>query len=239
MKKEEVIELSKEFNYKKGHEDKDTYRWILFGYNECAKLLNEKEQENKQLKDKLEFYSGLELDKTIDKTRLEYNKLQQENKKYKEVIDKAIEFTNKKWGTWCTHHLEYMTELQDILKEGKMNKEKDFFKTCFNTVAGLEVKNESQAIAKEVVLSEIENLQQENKELKKQVEEYENEPLTNKISRIDCVVSNIYSRNKTQRKEFIKYLENMLDDENDIFSVVRVKDVLQKYKEIIGVSNEY
>lgn len=43
--------------------------------------------------------------------------LQQENKKYKEVIDKAIEFTNKNWGTWCTHHLEYMTELQNILKE--------------------------------------------------------------------------------------------------------------------------
>ena len=37
-----------------------------------------------------------------------------------------------------------------------------------------------------------------------------------------------------QQKEFIKYLENMLDDENDIFSVVRVKDVLQKYKSIIG-----
>ena len=44
-----------------------------------------------------------------------------------------------------------------------MNEEKDFFKTCFNTVAGLEVKNESQAIAKEVVLSEIEHLQEENK----------------------------------------------------------------------------
>lgn len=43
--------------------------------------------------------------------------LQQENQKYKEVIDKAIEFTNKNWGTWCTHRLEYMTELQDILKE--------------------------------------------------------------------------------------------------------------------------
>ena len=38
----------------------------------------------------------------------------------------------------------------------------------------------------------------------------------------------------TQQKEFINYLENMLDDENDIFSVVRVKDVLQKYKEIVG-----
>lgn len=41
-----------------------------------------------------------------------------------------------------------------------MNKEKDFFKTCFDTVAGLEVKNESQAIAKEVILDEVENLQQ-------------------------------------------------------------------------------
>lgn len=43
--------------------------------------------------------------------------LQQENQKYKEAIDKAIEFTNKKWGTWCSHHVEYMTELQNILKE--------------------------------------------------------------------------------------------------------------------------
>lgn len=54
-----------------------------------------------------------------------------------------------------------------------MNEEKDFFKTCFNTVAGLEVKNESQAIAKEVVLSEIENLQQENKQLKEKVNKLE------------------------------------------------------------------
>ena len=43
--------------------------------------------------------------------------LEKVNKEYEEVIDKAIEFTNKNWGTWCTHHLEYMTELQDILKE--------------------------------------------------------------------------------------------------------------------------
>ena len=41
----------------------------------------------------------------------------EESQKKKEAIDKAIEFTNKKWGTWCTHHLEYMTELQNILKE--------------------------------------------------------------------------------------------------------------------------
>lgn len=47
--------------------------------------------------------------------------LQQENKKQKEVIDKAIEFTNKNWGTWCTHHLEYMTKLQNILKGSDSN----------------------------------------------------------------------------------------------------------------------
>ena len=118
-----------------------------------------------------------------------------------------------------------------------MNEEKDFFKTCFNTVAGLEVRNESQAIAKEVVLSEIENLQQENKELKKQLEEYENEPLTNKISRIDCVVSNIYSRNKTQQKEFIKYLEDEIklqEEINDKLLATAFEEILQKYKDIIG-----
>ena len=40
-----------------------------------------------------------------------------ESNKKKEAIDKAIELKKKKWGTWCTHHLEYMTELQNILKE--------------------------------------------------------------------------------------------------------------------------
>ena len=39
---------------------------------------------------------------------------------------------------------------------------------------------------------------------------------------------------KKQQKEFIEYLENMLDNKNDIFSVVRVKDVLSKFKKIIG-----
>ena len=51
-----------------------------------------------------------------------------------------------------------------------MNKEKDFFKTCFNIVAGLEVRNESQTIAKEVVLNEIECLEQENKQLKEVID---------------------------------------------------------------------
>ena len=45
------------------------------------------------------------------------DKLQKENQKYKEVIDKAIEFSNKNWGTWCSNHCGYITELQNMLKE--------------------------------------------------------------------------------------------------------------------------
>lgn len=39
---------------------------------------------------------------------------------------------------------------------------------------------------------------------------------------------------KEQQKEFINYLKSMLSSEKDNFSVARVKDVLEKYKEIVG-----
>ena len=73
-----------------------------------------------------------------------------------------------------------------------------------------------------------EQLQQENQELKKQLEK--------KYSKIGTLTNEILYEENTklinQQEEFIKYLEDMLDDENDIFSVARGKDVLQKYKEI-------
>ena len=40
----------------------------------------------------------------------------EESEKQKEMIDKAIEFSNKNWGTWCSNHFEHMTKLQNILK---------------------------------------------------------------------------------------------------------------------------
>lgn len=52
-----------------------------------------------------------------------------------------------------------------------MNKDKNFFKDCFNIVAGLNVENESQSLAKEVVLSELAILQQENEDLKSKINE--------------------------------------------------------------------
>lgn len=78
-----------------------------------------------------------------------------------------------------------------------MSEEKDFFKTCFNTVASLDVKNESQAIAKEVVLSEVEKLQQENQLLKeridKAIEFYEN-------NKKECVIGR--TREEKLRKDY-------------------------------------
>ena len=71
---------------------------------------------------------------------------------------------------------------------------------------------------------------EENKDLKKQLD---------KMKQIQCNFLGTGCKRKieeyeVQQKEFIEYLENMLDNENDIFSVVRVKDVLSKYKETIG-----
>ena len=68
------------------------------------------------------------------------------------------------------------------------------------------------------------NLERENKKLKKQ-----NKFLMKRENKLHVL--------EMKQKEFIKCLEDMLDNESDIFSVVRVKDVLQKYKEIIGADN--
>ena len=79
----------------------------------------------------------------------------------------------------------------------------------------------------------------ENQKLKKQLEKCY-------CNRTDCsgrikdskVYDSLVQKVETQQKEFIKYLEDMLDDENDMFSVVRVKDVLQKYIEIVNGSKQ-
>lgn len=82
------------------------------------------------------------------------------------------------------------------------------------------------------------DLLEENKELKKQVE------LEVKVRDdihwyLTGIIDNLSEINQKligQQKEFIKWLEDMLDHENN--TVVRVKDVLQRYKEIIGESDE-
>ena len=88
MSEEEIKEYLKrvdELELKLTDEDKDTYQWLLFGYNECARLLNEKEQKNKQLKEQ------------VQDLKADYGTIAQiERDLYKEVIDEVREYINSK-----------------------------------------------------------------------------------------------------------------------------------------------
>ena len=93
----------------------------------------------------------------------------------------------------------------------------------------------------------IRELQQENQELKKQLEEYQEElekadsitqscifngKKESEISFRKCL--NMLEKHKNQQKEFINFLEDNYKETQDIWYI----KVLQKYKEMIGVSNE-
>ena len=82
-------------------------------------------------------------------------------------------------------------------------KERDFIKTCFNIVAGLEVKNESQAIAKEAILDEVEYLTKENNQLKEEI---------NRISKKEVKVRDmLYSiENVTLTRKRLMQIEEVL-----------------------------
>ena len=105
---------------------------------------------------------------------------------------------------------------------------------------------ETTMAEKEQLNSLVNSCQEEIRQLKKQLESaneqisYLRRSIERKEERIiDLQYTNEYvDKLLNQQNEFINYLENMLDDENVIFSVVRVKDVLQKYKSIIGVLDE-
>lgn len=78
--------------------------------------------------------------------------------------------------------------------------ERDFIKTCFNVVAELEVKNESQAIAKEAILDEVEYLTKENNQLKEVIEEVR-----------ECVnIENLEYASRSELINTIKELQNKL-----------------------------
>ena len=54
MNKKEIkdyIERMYDLGIKLTGEDKETYTWLIYGYNQCAKLLNETEEQYKKQKD--------------------------------------------------------------------------------------------------------------------------------------------------------------------------------------------
>lgn len=97
------------------------------------------------------------------------------------------------------------------------------------------------------MINYLREIEKENQELKKQLENCY-------CNRTDCsgrikdskVYDSLFQKVETQQKEFIKYLEDeiqsceavsdLLFNSNKEMKVY--KEILQKYKEIIGVSNE-
>lgn len=92
---------------------------------------------------------------------------------------------------------------------------KDFFKVCFDIVARLEVKNEDQSIAKEVVLDAIEDLQQENKELHNKIDKLsnENQSLRTRIKTIKRLRKH-QTQKKNKYKSIVTDFQKALEKKN-------------------------
>ena len=84
-------------------EDKETLSWLIYGYNQCAKLLNEKQKENKKLKAELQLYQGA--------LKREHEAIHRVNELEK-VIDEAIKRLEK--GIFIIP--KDTNELLDVLK---------------------------------------------------------------------------------------------------------------------------
>ena len=62
MDKKEIKDYLKrvdELGTKLTGEDKETYTWLIYGYNQCAKLLNETEQQCKKQKEAIDKITDL------------------------------------------------------------------------------------------------------------------------------------------------------------------------------------
>ena len=92
-------------------EDKETLSWLICGYNQCAKLLNEIQKENEKLK--AEYGTKVQIERDLLKEenqklkaelQLYQGALKRENEAIhkvndlEEVIKKAIELLNNPWS---------------------------------------------------------------------------------------------------------------------------------------------
>ena len=106
-----------------------------------------------------------------------------------------------------------------------MNKDEliDYCKEASQTISKLDYKNRT--------------LEKENQKLKKQLEQYKG---SHYCSFIDICKSTKIA-NYNQQKEFIKYLEDEIklqEEINDKLLATAFEEILQKYKSIIGVSDD-
>ncbi len=153
---------------------------------------------------------------------------------------------------------------EELLKElGKLPKLET--NNLVSTMNAINVDDLMNAVDRLNKIPDYNDLLKENQELEKRVEELNRFKFSYKKDETQTL-SKIYSKKfvediskmKSQQKEFIKYLEdeiklyendilNFSKDYNVYFSLIndlrvskaKIKDILKKYKEIIGVSNDY
>lgn len=104
----EYINRKDELLLKLSDKDKDTLEWILFGYNECARLLNEKEKENQQLKKQLEYIRSGEY----------YNQLRFERDMLQDIVDNGeVSKEDKEFIDMTHRNTELLEENQQLKRE--------------------------------------------------------------------------------------------------------------------------
>lgn len=107
-----------------------------------------------------------------------------------------------------------------------MDNKKNFLKDCINTVAGLEINNESQTIAKEVVLSTLESLEKENIDLKKTIK-------VNEKSRIKMQQSLMKEKDKS--KKILDELEKWLNEKWECpGSKIYIGEIVKEIQDLKG-----
>ena len=125
----------------------------------------------------------------------------------------------------------------------------EMLQRTIDLVSSLEVKNETQQIAKYELIEYTERLHKENQELKKQLENCY-------CNRTDCSgrikdnkqYDSLVQKVKFQQKKFIEYLNNYIDalitqrketvsklDIAEVHVLMTLETILAQYKEIIGV----
>lgn len=177
------------------------------------------------------------------------NNLQQQCKKQKEVIDKAIEYIEKDYYSKNTFDIDNigmttnkLLQVRNILKRGVRMKIEDYFKYYIQG-------SDHYLIPKDVfdeLFNEMENWKEEAKELKKQLEEAQENIILLKASKPMLEYKKALEEN--QQKEFIDYLEDLIKQNETVVEVSKYglpkncskllidfyKEILSKYKEIIG-----
>lgn len=95
----EYINRKDELLLKLSDKDKDTLEWILFGYNECARLLDEKIKENQKLKsqycERTDCSGRIGNSKKVEQLQQENQELKKQQKEFIEWLENLINNANK------------------------------------------------------------------------------------------------------------------------------------------------